>query len=127
MKYSSFKKPEYVRKPIAPPKPIGKPAQYGIPAVEHQSDAKELPLRSEPMKAFARTLRCQICNHPAPSEASHRNVGKGMGTKTSDLCAALCHTCHVSLDSKVGVGWNESDYRWLVAFYKTMEHYFKGI
>lgn len=44
-------------------------------------------------------LDCVICDRAGPSQAAHRNEGKGMGMKTDDaLTAALCPSCHADID-----------------------------
>lgn len=68
-----------------------------------------------------RALPCQwpSCDKPAPSEASHRNQGKGMGIKTHDVFAALCREHHSRIDQGSDLMRSERDHLWLTAFYNT--------
>lgn len=61
--------------------------------------------RSEAWLAAVRKLPCVCCKRDGPSEAAHRNEGKGMGIKTDDCYTVpLCHWCHQSFDQGVGFG-----------------------
>lgn len=64
--------------------------------------------------ATVRTLPCVSRNLPGACcwgdvEASHRDEGKGMGLKTSDLeCIPQCHACHLGWTNHCGPfeGWD---------------------
>ena len=59
--------------------------------------AKEPALRSRAYCAWIRTLRCEWCSKPAPSEVSHHpEDGHGsVAMKTSDIdTLPLCRRCH---------------------------------
>lgn len=93
-----------------------------FPDAAHVSAPKPVTIRSLKLLEEVRVLPCQNCGKPGPSEASHRNVGKGMGLKTDDLCAALCHDCHAMIDQKLGgIERDQADHLWLISFYKTVK------
>jgi hypothetical protein len=53
------------------------------------------PERSEPYKAWIRTLACTACGIEGRSEAAHTGRDGGMSQKASDLsCIPLCRDCH---------------------------------
>lgn len=52
------------------------------------------------LKAVRSIEHCVLCGKHCQVQAAHRNEGKGIGIKTDDcLTAALCHECHVDIDS----------------------------
>lgn len=52
-------------------------------------------LRHKEYLAWLRTLPCDGCGAPPPSQASHLNSRKGMGTKSPDaLSIPECPVCH---------------------------------
>jgi hypothetical protein len=56
---------------------------------------------------WLKTLPCATCGAPAPSDPSHVNSFKGMGTKSPDLFAIPeCRQCHESYER--GPGYAES-------------------
>ena len=77
--------------------------------------------RSESLRRAVASLECMGpgCGAPAPTQAAHRNEGKGRSLKQSDaLLAALCPECHRMLEQGVGLTrderrqlWNESAIR----------------
>jgi hypothetical protein len=77
--------------------------------------------QSERYFADVRKLPCQFegCGRQGPSEASHRNAGKGMGIKSHDLLAALCREHHAMLDQGGKLSRRDADYEWLKAYYNT--------
>lgn len=51
--------------------------------------------------AWLRTLPCDTCGKPAPSEASHVNSVKGMGTKSPDpFSIPECTSCNRNYDRR---------------------------
>ena len=64
-----------------------------------KSYVKQPIFRSEKWLRAVAALNCVICDRAAPSQAAHRNEGKGLGLKTDDaLTAALCVDCHRDID-----------------------------
>lgn len=60
---------------------------------------KQARFRSDKWLRAVADLDCVICDRAGPSQAAHRNEGKGMGMKTDDaLTAALCPSCHADID-----------------------------
>ena len=52
---------------------------------------------SEVWRRNVASIPCVFCG--LPSQAAHRNEGKGLGLKTDDcLTAALCQACHAEID-----------------------------
>ena len=78
--------------------------------------------RSEKFKRLVASLDCSACPAPGPSQAAHRNEGKGMGIKVSDaLCAALCPTCHTELDQGKTMTKQERRDFWNRAYINTVK------
>jgi hypothetical protein len=71
--------------------------------------------------ADVRKLPCQFqgCGRQGPSEASHRNTGKGTGIKAHDLLAALCREHHTMIDQRINMSHKDAEYEWLNAYYNT--------
>jgi hypothetical protein len=69
-------------------------------------------IRCEPYLSWLRTLPCDSCGAPPPSEASHiNNDHKGHGTKAPDLWAIPeCHQCHERYERLLS-GFPHSIYR----------------
>ena len=52
-------------------------------------------IKLEPYLAWLRTLPCDTCGAPPPSDPSHINSFKGQGTKSPDVWAIpQCRKCH---------------------------------
>jgi len=78
--------------------------------------------RSEKFRKLVASLDCSACPAPGPSQAAHRNEGKGMGIKVSDaLCAALCPTCHAELDQGKTMTKQERRDFWNRAYINTVK------
>lgn len=78
--------------------------------------------RSEKFRKLVASLDCSACPAPGPSQAAHRNEGKGMGIKVSDaLCAALCPTCHAELDQGKSMSKQERRDFWNRAYINTVK------
>ena len=78
--------------------------------------------RSEKFKRLVASLDCSACPAPGPSQAAHRNEGKGMGIKVSDaLCAALCPACHTELDQGKTMTKQERRDFWNRAYINTVK------
>lgn len=61
--------------------------------------AKVKPWRSEAYRRAVASLPCANCCRVGNSQAAHANLGKSMGSKTSDAtCFPLCVACHEGLD-----------------------------
>jgi hypothetical protein len=59
---------------------------------------KNFVFRDEDYRRLVASVPCVVCG--APSQACHRNEGKGMGIKASDaMLFACCPTHHVELDA----------------------------
>lgn len=77
--------------------------------------------RSESLRRAVASLPCMGsgCGAAAPTQAAHRNEGKGRSLKQSDaLLAALCPECHRRLDQGSSLTreqrraeWNEAAIR----------------
>lgn len=60
---------------------------------------KSPTFRSEAWRRAVASLPCCCCGLEGPSQAAHRNEGKGMGIKTSDAWTVpLCTSCHADFD-----------------------------
>jgi hypothetical protein len=113
---------------------IEQPAELIPPAVKIEKqapvvkilftpDKKDSPVRNAGWMENARECPCGMCGAPPRSEASHRNTGdKGLGIKASDICAALCRTCHKKIDERIELTKEQADYLWLQALWKTIKH-----
>lgn len=78
--------------------------------------------RSERFRRLVSTLDCGACGATGPSQAAHRNEGKGMGLKVSDaLCAALCPACHHELDQGKSMTKQERRDFWNRAYINTVQ------
>ncbi len=78
-------------------KPERKPpakARTPIPK-KRKGPPRKGPERSEPYKAWIRTLPCLACGIEGQSEAAHTGTDGGMRMKASDFsCVPLCPNCH---------------------------------
>jgi len=55
--------------------------------------------RSEAWRRAVAALPCAWCMKEGPSQAAHRNEGKGMGLKAPDCWTfPLCNSCHAEFD-----------------------------
>ena len=71
---------------------------------------KQPRFESERWRCAVASLPCVRCGMENDTQAAHRNQGKGLSFKTDDcLTAALCTTCHVTLDS--GKQWTRDERR----------------
>lgn len=78
--------------------------------------------RSEKFRKLVASIDCSACGASGPSQAAHRNEGKGMGIKVSDaLCAALCPTCHTELDQGKSMTKQERRDFWNRAYINTVK------
>jgi hypothetical protein len=77
-------------------------------------DKKDSPVRSSSWIEKVRQCPCGICGAEPRSEASHRNTA-------SDVCAALCRSCHKKIDERIGLTGDQADYIWLKALWKTIK------
>ena len=78
--------------------------------------------RSEKFRKLVASLDCGACGASGPSQAAHRNEGKGMGIKVSDaLCAALCPACHTELDQGKSMTKQERRDFWNRAYINTVK------
>lgn len=70
------------------------------------------------------SLSCQRCGMEGQTQAAHANwgkYGKGMGMKAHDcFVAALCQTCHFSIDQGAKLSAEERLEAWEDAFRKTL-------
>jgi len=80
------------------------------------------------LKAVA-SLPCQHCGLEGSTQASHANwvwSGKGMGIKAHDcFTAALCQSCHFSLDQGKDLTRDEREEMWTTAWKKTILELFE--
>jgi hypothetical protein len=84
------KQVDYAPRPRAPAQPMA-------PTLTTRPVPKEVRFESEAWRRAVASLPCVFCGKP--SQAAHRNIGKGMGVKTDDsLVAALCPEEHAELD-----------------------------
>ena len=62
--------------------------------------AKRETFRSEAWRRAVASLPCAWCMRDGPSQAAHRNQGKGMGMKAPDCWTfPLCPECHREFDA----------------------------
>ena len=79
---------------------------------------KQPTFRSEAWRRAVASLPCVCCMKDGPSQAAHRNEGKGMSLKVSDaLTVPLCPECHSEFDQ--GRKWGKIEKRemfdsWLI-------------
>ena len=75
------------------------------------------------LKAVA-SLDCQRCGMSGQTQAAHANwskYGKGLGMKAHDcFVAALCQTCHFSIDQGAQMSGKERQEAWEDAFRSTL-------
>lgn len=51
------------------------------------------------LRAVASLGYCTVCRTHTPTQAAHRNKGKGLGLKVHDCwTASICPSCHSELD-----------------------------
>jgi len=85
---------------------------------------KDKPYRNENLRRAVASLPCQNCGLEGSTQASHSNQlsdGRGIGHKTSDaMLAALCHSCHYSIDYGNDMTREEKRIVWNDAHRKTM-------
>lgn len=61
-------------------------------------------IECRPYLDWLKTLPCDVCGTPAPSDPSHVNAFKGQGTKSPDLWAIPeCRTCHEAYERGPGL------------------------
>ena len=81
-------------------------------------------VRSRKLLDAIKTLPCQHCGAPAPSDPAHSNQsvhGKGKSIKASDVfTAALCRTCHHTIDQGHRLTQEERLTLWTDAWRKTV-------
>lgn len=71
---------------------------------------KENAYRSERWRRAVASLPCVVCMKDGPSQAAHRNTGKGMGIKAPDVyCFPMCPEHHAELDQ--GGRWTKQERR----------------
>jgi Protein of unknown function (DUF1364) len=89
-------------------------------------------MQSRKLLDAARGQSCALCgNDDGTVVAAHYSglyssaLGKGMGQKAWDFCAAhLCHRCHSDLDGYSGGNNEERAVRFMVAIFKTQKRLF---
>lgn len=81
-------------------------------------------VRSRKLLAAIKTLACQCCGVPGPSDPAHSNQGchgKAKGVKASDVfVAALCRACHRMIDQGSGLLESERVAIWMQAWRDTV-------
>lgn len=81
-------------------------------------------VRSRKLLNAIKTLPCQCCGAPAPSDPAHSNQschGKGKSIKASDVfVAALCRACHRMIDQGSKLSHEERITVWTVAWHSTV-------
>lgn len=81
-------------------------------------------VRSEKYLRLVASLDCQRCGMSGQTQAAHANwgrYGKGMAMKAHDcFVAALCQTCHFSIDQGSKLSAEERQEQWEDAFRKTL-------
>lgn len=81
-------------------------------------------VRSRKLLAAVKTLACQCCGVPGPSDPAHSNLGchgKGRGIKASDVyVAALCRACHRLVDQSSTLTQEERLAIWYPAWRSTV-------
>jgi len=89
---------------------------------------KEKPYRNEKLRRAVASLPCQICGIEGRTQASHSNQqrdGRGIGHKTHDFrLAALCDTCHYSIDYGKDMSREQKVEAWEDAHRKTIGQLF---
>jgi hypothetical protein len=67
-------------------------------------------IECRPYLDWLKTLPCDTCGAPAPSDPSHLNSYKGMGTKAPDLFSIpQCRGCHEEYERDPGWEWHAGD------------------
>lgn len=97
-------RPERERAPLVlVPRPAGAPKAVMASAAAPQAPApKDGRYISEAWRRAVAGLPCVFCGQP--SQAAHRNEGKGLGLKTDDcLTAAICPREHAEIDQGSGM------------------------
>lgn len=128
MKRSTFRRQAPERKRSVA-EPI--PSHLRRNAVFARMDAPTAPavakfdyVRSRKLLDAIKTLACQNCGAPAPSDPAHSNQqahGKGKGIKASDVfAAALCRQCHHEIDQGHRLSYAERIDLWSSAWRKTV-------
>lgn len=84
-------------------------------------------IECRPYLDWLKTLPCATCGAGAPSDPSHYNGLKGMGTKSADLLAIpQCRKCHEHYELSGGYLFEGSfDFLELAALY-LLQAYFEG-
>jgi hypothetical protein len=76
------------------------------------------------MQAY-RKLECMNCGIDdgtvCGAHANQLSKGKGMAIKATDLCASLCHTCHMAVDQGRSMSRSERVEVWQDAHVKTIK------
>jgi hypothetical protein len=117
---SGFKRPQLQRPPRAPLVPVERRGVYrpvSQEVVAVPKDKRELAPGDEArLWAHVRTLPCAHCWREGCTEVSHSNQladGKGRGFKSKPWrVAALCHFCHVLIDSGKTLSKKERQEAW---------------
>lgn len=79
--------------------------------------------RSEAWRRAVASLPCAWCMKDGPSQAAHRNEGKGMGLKTSDAWTVpLCPQCHAEFDQGRTFGKQEKREAFDALLIATIDH-----
>lgn len=128
MKRSSFKKPQIERNrtvPEAIPVHLRRSAVYARMDVPAAPPVEKFEyVRSRKLLDAIKTLPCQHCGAPAPSDPAHSNQqchGKGKSIKASDVfTAALCRECHREIDQGHRLTYAERIDVWSNAWRKTV-------
>lgn len=128
LKRSSFKRPQIERKrsvPEAIPMHLRRNAVFARCDVPAAPPVEKFEyVRSRKLLNAIKTLPCQHCGAPAPSDPAHSNQaahGKGKSIKASDVyVAALCRACHQEIDQGRRLSYAERVELWSNAWRKTV-------
>lgn len=128
MKRSGFKRPQIERKrsvPEAIPMHLRRNAVFARCDVPAAPPVEKFEyVRSRKLLDAIKTLPCQHCGAPAPSDPAHSNQqchGKGKSIKASDVfTAALCRECHRETDQGHRLTYAERIELWSSAWRKTV-------
>lgn len=133
LKRTGFRRPVQERLPtVATPIPMSQRrnavfARMDVPAEPIEKFAY---VRSRPLLDAIKTLPCQHCGMPGPSDPAHSNQaqhGKAKGKKASDVyVAALCRADHHELDQGSRLTREERVTLWTDAWRKTVKALVQG-